>query len=165
MPIKKEIIFGILSSIIVILLSLFLSINYQQNQSKLILNNKSTNKNKPITNFVLNSAEISKHNSRTDCWMIINNKIYALSSYMDQHPGGAQRIIDFCGKDGTTAFDTKGGQGNHSSFANSLLKDFYVGDLNQTLQGLPSAAPTNNSPNNNKRDKNDDKDEKEENDD
>ena len=61
--------------------------------------------------------------------MVINNKIYNLTSYISAHPGGTGTIIPLCGKDGTTAFDTKGGQGSHSQNANNLLINYYVGNL------------------------------------
>ena len=76
-------------------------------------------------------TEVVKHSSPSDCWMIINNKVYNLSNYDVQHPGGADQIDSYCGKDATTAYDTKGRPGGspHSSYADSLLSQFYVGDL------------------------------------
>ena len=88
----------------------------------------------PAGNVVLNSAEVAKHNVIADCWMIINNKIYNLSDYASAHPGGVQNIANYCGKEATQAYDTKGGRGNsHSSSAQSLLAQYYIGDLNQTV--------------------------------
>ncbi len=108
------------------------------NNSNTTVNNNSSNNTvagitPPSGNIVLNTVEVSKHNTNADCWMIINNKIYNLSDYASAHPGGVQNITNFCGKEATQAFDTKGGRGNtHSSFANSLLAQYYIGDLNQT---------------------------------
>ena len=88
----------------------------------------------PTSNVVLNSAEVAKHNVISDCWMIINNKVYNLSDYASAHPGGVQNIANYCGKEATQAYDTKGGRGNsHSSSAQSLLAQYYIGDLNQTV--------------------------------
>lgn len=84
--------------------------------------------------IVFNSQEISKHNTLKDCWLIINNKVYNVTSYIPSHPGGASAIISYCGKEATAAFDTKGGTGNsHSSNAVSLLVNYYIGDFNQTI--------------------------------
>jgi len=84
--------------------------------------------------FILNAAEVAKHNSAADCWLIISGKVYNVTGYLSSHPGGADAITPFCGADATTAFLTKGGNGSHSSFAASLLADYYLGDFNQTLK-------------------------------
>ncbi len=82
----------------------------------------------------LNLEEISKHNSIQDCWMIINNKVYDVTSYFNSHPGGTNELLKGCGKDATTLYDTKGSQGqSHSSNANSLLNPYYIGDFNQKI--------------------------------
>ncbi|MFA6189955.1 MAG: cytochrome b5-like heme/steroid binding domain-containing protein [Candidatus Staskawiczbacteria bacterium] len=73
--------------------------------------------------------QVAQHNSRNDCWMIISGKVYSLANYMTAHPGGASTIIPLCGKDGTSAFATQGGQGSHSQTARNLLVKYYVGDL------------------------------------
>lgn len=84
--------------------------------------------------LVLNAAEIAKHNSAGDCWLLIDGKIYNVSSYLSAHPGGAGIIIPLCGKEATQVFNTKGGRGApHSDYAASLLINYLVGDLNQTV--------------------------------
>lgn len=81
----------------------------------------------------LNLATVSRHNSLKDCWLIISNKIYNVTSYLADHPGGVGAISPYCGKEATTVFATKGGRGSHSSFAASLLGNYYIGDLNQII--------------------------------
>lgn len=80
----------------------------------------------------LDNATVSSHNSSSDCWLIINNKVYNVTQYIPYHPGGQQRIISYCGKDATQAFDTKGGKGSHSSGAKNTLGNYYLGDLNSS---------------------------------
>jgi len=83
---------------------------------------------------VLDFVEVAKHNTEANCWIIVNNKIYDISGYASAHPGGTRNITNYCGKESTTAFDTKGGnRGSHSVYANSLLDQYYVGDLNQKI--------------------------------
>jgi len=89
---------------------------------------------------VLTAAEVAKHNSASSCWMIINNKVYDVTTYVNMHPGGASTVLEACGKDGTALYDTKGSRNRpHSSYADSLLKLFYVGDLNQAIGNSSSA--------------------------
>ncbi|MCL4354401.1 hypothetical protein M1349_02915 [Patescibacteria group bacterium] len=77
----------------------------------------------------LTTAEVAKHSSSDDCWMIISNKVYDFTDYMNSHPGGAGTIIPYCGKDGTSAFVGK----PHSQYAQTLLPNYYIGDLNSTI--------------------------------
>lgn len=78
---------------------------------------------------VLNDSEVAKHNVKDDCFMIVNDKVYNVTTYIDQHPGGPQKILPYCGKDGTEAFSTQGGRGSHSPSANDMLSTLFVGDL------------------------------------
>ncbi|KAI3402957.1 hypothetical protein KGF56_004210 [Candida oxycetoniae] len=55
--------------------------------------------------MVLSLEEVGKHNTRQDCWVIIHDKAYDLSHFVDQHPGGAAVILKYAGKDATKAFD------------------------------------------------------------
>lgn len=48
---------------------------------------------KPGEKITLNLTEIAKHNSVNDCWLLINNKVYNVTNYLGQHPGGASTII------------------------------------------------------------------------
>ena len=115
-----------------------------------------------IPSITLNLAEVAKHNSAGDCWMIINNKVYNMTSYLSIHPGGPGTITPYCGKEATAAFDTKGGRGNsHSSYADSLLAAYFVGNLNQAIteqqiqtnvQNTNTVAPSARSRGNNEFD-------------
>ena len=77
------------------------------------------------TNVILSAAEVAKHNSSSDCWLIIENKVYDVSDYLDSHPAGGGIIIPYCGTEATHAFETV----DHSRVALSHLDSIYVGDL------------------------------------
>ena len=49
--------------------------------------------------------ELARHASRDDCWVAIHGKVYDFTSFLEEHPGGAQSILDVAGKDGTELFD------------------------------------------------------------
>jgi hypothetical protein len=80
-------------------------------------------------NVILSAAEVAKHNSSSDCWLIIENKVYDVSEYLGTHPGGRAIIIQYCGTEATHAFETKGIGANHSKTAWSHLDSIYLGDL------------------------------------
>ncbi|HLP86926.1 MAG TPA: cytochrome b5 domain-containing protein [Candidatus Paceibacterota bacterium] len=91
-------------------------------------------------NITLDMTEISKHNKQTDCWMLINGKVYDITSYFGSHPGGNANMLATCGKDATDAYKTQdpyatssGSRTAHSSRARNLLDNYYIGDFNQTI--------------------------------
>lgn len=72
------------------------------------------------------AAEVAEHATPEDCWAIINDTVYDLTPWVNQHPGGADRIAGLCGTDGTEAF-----MGQHSGNAGpqQQLTEFELGPL------------------------------------
>ncbi|MBP9760317.1 MAG: hypothetical protein KBD24_03015 [Candidatus Pacebacteria bacterium] len=84
----------------------------------------------PPANGTLDATTVATHNTTSDCWLIINNKVYNVTQYIPFHPGGTNTIKPWCGKESTNAFNTKGGGGgSHSSSANNMLANYLVGTL------------------------------------
>ncbi|CDP03257.1 unnamed protein product [Coffea canephora] len=69
-------------------------------------------------------AEVSLHNKRADCWIIIKDKVYDVTSYVEEHPGG-DAILAHAGDDSTEGF--YGPQ--HATRVFDMIEDFYIGDL------------------------------------
>jgi len=80
-----------------------------------------------FTMRVISKAEVAKHNTEQDCWIIIKGKVYDVTTYLDDHPGGVEIITDLAGEDSTEDFDDVG----HSEEAYGMLDDMYVGDLGE----------------------------------
>ena len=68
-------------------------------------------------------SEIAKHNSQNDLWLTINNKVYNITEYLNDHPGGGDVLIDVAGTDATKAFEDVG----HSNDAREIMEDYYLG--------------------------------------
>uniref|UniRef100_A0ACD5XKJ6 Uncharacterized protein n=4 Tax=Avena sativa TaxID=4498 RepID=A0ACD5XKJ6_AVESA len=47
--------------------------------------------------------DVSTHNTRTDCWIIIKDKVYDVTPYVEEHPGG-DAILNSAGGDSTEGF-------------------------------------------------------------
>jgi len=75
---------------------------------------------------VIPLSEFSKHNTPDDCWMAINGKVYNVTNFIEQHPGGEEVILEHGGTDATVPFDEIG----HSDQAVEMLDDLYVGEGN-----------------------------------
>ena len=72
-------------------------------------------------------AEVGKHADANSCYSIINDGVYDLTKWISVHPGGAQRILDICGKDGSIAFNKQ--HGFSKKIMNAVLPRFKVGNL------------------------------------
>ncbi|XP_074586672.1 uncharacterized protein LOC141842360 [Curcuma longa] len=100
------------------------------------------------------AAEISLHASKKDCWLSIHGKVYDVTAFMEEHPGGEEAILNAAaaGGDASEAFDEVG----HSSTATSMLQSYLIGAveghasgpskpffgpmLSQSQQGKPAEA-------------------------
>ncbi|KAF8161327.1 FMN-dependent dehydrogenase-domain-containing protein [Crassisporium funariophilum] len=54
---------------------------------------------------VLSGQEVAKHNSRESCWIIVHGKVYDVTEFLDEHPGGSKIILKYAGKDATQEYD------------------------------------------------------------
>ncbi len=52
-------------------------------------------------------AEIQSHSSADDCWAAVDAKVYDLTAWISQHPGGSGAIEMLCGTDATAAFNSE----------------------------------------------------------
>lgn len=48
--------------------------------------------------------ELSKHNKREDCWMAFRGRVYNVTAYLEFHPGGSEVLLEYAGKEATSAF-------------------------------------------------------------
>ncbi|XP_023941553.1 uncharacterized protein LOC112048299 [Bicyclus anynana] len=76
-------------------------------------------------NRVITLAEVSLHDTRDDCWAVIYDRVYDFTTFLDEHPGGDEIMLEYAGRDASTAFRSSG----HSSMATKALDRFLVGEL------------------------------------
>ncbi len=143
---KNELIIGIVGFVIIIGMTVFYANQYKSNiqrlNTKKVANQNSIVKSASKVN--LTTAEVAKHNTESDCWQIIGNGVYNVTSYLSSHPGGVSIMLPYCGSDATVAYNTKDGRGSsHSSGANQDLKSLKLGNLNDTINSVNIDAVKN----------------------
>jgi cytochrome b involved in lipid metabolism len=75
---------------------------------------------------VLTMAEVKKHASASSCWSVVDGEVFDLTKWINRHPGGAGRILDMCGQDGSAAYH---GQHGNSGRASQILNGYSLGKL------------------------------------
>lgn len=92
-------------------------------------NIKRVNKSK-LKGAIYTREEVALHCTKEDCWMIIDGKVYDLTSYFPFHPGGVRALLKFAGKDGTENVQF------HSPKMMKLLEEyFFIGYLEKENGG------------------------------
>lgn len=70
-------------------------------------------------------AEVAKHYDSKDTWIIIHNKVYNVTAFLSEHPGGEEVLLEQAGGDGTEAFEDIG----HSTDARQMMEPYQIGEL------------------------------------
>ncbi|KAK7203099.1 FMN-dependent dehydrogenase [Myxozyma melibiosi] len=53
----------------------------------------------------ISSSELAAHKSASSCWVVIHGKVYDVTAFLPDHPGGKRSILTRAGKDATADFD------------------------------------------------------------
>ncbi|OWZ22269.1 Cytochrome b5 [Phytophthora megakarya] len=81
----------------------------------------------PVKEFSM--EDVAPHNTAEDCWMVIRDegvrKVYDVTAFLDDHPGGPEIMVDVAGQDATDEFEDIG----HSNDARAQLKQFEIGKI------------------------------------
>ncbi|KAI9666944.1 MAG: hypothetical protein M1831_001449 [Alyxoria varia] len=91
--------------------------------------------------------DVADHSSKKDLQLVVHDKVYDATSFVDEHPGGEEVLLDVGGQDATEAFEDVG----HSDEAREILEGLKIGDLKRMPEdpepkttAAPS-APTSDS--------------------
>merc|ERR1719334_642122 len=60
-------------------------------------------------------------------WTVIHDKVYDITKFLDEHPGGEEILIENAGIDATENFEDVG----HSSDAREMLEEYYIGEVHE----------------------------------
>ncbi|KAL6852698.1 hypothetical protein ACO1O0_007246 [Amphichorda felina] len=96
------------------------------------------------------AKQVAQHKSPDDAWLTIHGKVYDVTKYLADHPGGAEVLMETAGTDASEDFDSAG----HSEDAFELMEAYLVGQLKgfvdkpkkQRLRPIGAATPTPQQP-------------------
>nr|ACG32600.1 cytochrome b5 [Zea mays] len=110
----------IISLVILLALGALFVIPKSQNKGK----SKRNDLGAGTTSRSFTTEEISKHSTREDCWIIIKDKVYDVTPYVEEHPGG-DAILNNAGGDSTEGFFGP----QHGTRVFDIIEDFCIGQL------------------------------------
>ncbi|KAJ0979677.1 hypothetical protein J5N97_015151 [Dioscorea zingiberensis] len=73
-----------------------------------------------------------------DCWLVIHGKVYDVTTFLEDHPGGEDVLLHASASgDATKSFEEVG----HSSTATSMMQGYLIGTVEgfEGRGGLPNA--------------------------
>ncbi|XP_051737483.1 cytochrome b5 [Ctenopharyngodon idella] len=70
-------------------------------------------------------SEVEERNSFKSTWIIINNKVYDVTKFLEEHPGGEEVLREQAGGDATESFEDVG----HSTDAREMASTMLIGEL------------------------------------
>ena len=81
-------------------------------------------------------AKLAEHSKRDSVWMTIHGKVYDVTKYLDDHPGGEEVLLDRAGKDATEDYEDVG----HSNEARKALIPLEIGEVSPSEQKASGKA-------------------------
>ena len=78
-------------------------------------------------------ADVEKHNTEQDCWVVVNGQVLDVTKFLPDHPGGVLAIVTFAGKDATEEF-------NMVHPPDVIQKYFPEGVIGKLVEGGPAEA-------------------------
>ena len=54
----------------------------------------------------ISATELAEHKTRKSCWLAVHGKVYDVTEFLDNHPGGASLLLKSSGRDATSAYES-----------------------------------------------------------
>ncbi|CAM0881070.1 unnamed protein product [Alopecurus aequalis] len=91
------------------------------------------------TKQLFSLSDVSLHASRKDCWVVIHGKVYDVTKFLEDHPGGEDVLLHVSAYgDATEAFEDVG----HSTSAIGMMSSYLIGSIEGYLPPTASEGAT-----------------------
>ncbi len=67
--------------------------------------------------------EVAEHCTRDDLWVVIDDRVFDLTSYIEKHPGG-DSLLKYAGRDASVGFHGE----QHPAHVNATVEQFLIGN-------------------------------------
>ncbi|NXF23479.1 CYB5B protein, partial [Rhodinocichla rosea] len=86
--------------------------------------------------------EVAKRNSSHEAWLVIHGRVYDVTRFLEEHPGGEEVLLEQAGRDATESFEDVG----HSTDAREMLKQYYIGEVHPVSASTGECNPQTKIP-------------------
>ncbi|XP_038610257.1 nitrate reductase [NADH] [Tachyglossus aculeatus] len=93
----------------------------------------------PVTYYSL--EEVAGRNSHAESWLVIHGKVYDITRFLSEHPGGEEVLLEQAGGDASESFEDVG----HSMDAREMLKQYYIGEIHPNERKKKDSKSVSNS--------------------
>ncbi|KAK0544627.1 hypothetical protein OC846_005837 [Tilletia horrida] len=69
--------------------------------------------------------EVKQHKSEDSVWVVVDNNVYDITEFLEEHPGGKKILISNAGKDASEAFHTY----HSEKILKSVAEEYKIGEL------------------------------------
>lgn len=85
-------------------------------------------------------SQVAQHNTKQSCWVIIKNKVYDVTDFLPEHPGGSAIILKYGGRDATAAYEPIHPP---DALEKNLPPEKHLGDIDNAAQSQLESASKN----------------------
>jgi 4-hydroxysphinganine ceramide fatty acyl 2-hydroxylase len=77
---------------------------------------------------IVTAEDVALHDTADSCWVSRKGKVYDVTSFLADHPGGDDLVLQYAGKDVDEIMKDKT-EHEHSESAYDVLDEFYIARL------------------------------------
>ncbi|EPQ31164.1 uncharacterized protein PFL1_01352 [Pseudozyma flocculosa PF-1] len=78
----------------------------------------------------VDANELKQHKSDESAWVVVDGKVYDVTDFLDDHPGGKKILLKNCGKDASEAFWTY----HSEKILEKVAKDMEIGEFKDSAK-------------------------------
>jgi 4-hydroxysphinganine ceramide fatty acyl 2-hydroxylase len=93
---------------------------------------------------VITNADLASHTTAKSCYVVLKSKVYDVTGFIHDHPGGADLILDHAGQDVAALMEDELSH-FHTETAYEILDEFLIGRL-EAAQNGHAVSPDQNGP-------------------
>ncbi|RPB25063.1 Inositolphosphorylceramide-B hydroxylase [Terfezia boudieri ATCC MYA-4762] len=83
-------------------------------------------------------AELASHNSKKSCYVAVGTRVFDVTEFLADHPGGEDLVMEYAGKDVAEILEDEISH-KHSEAAYEILGGYVVGNLNESENSTSSS--------------------------
>ncbi|KAK2050036.1 cytochrome b2 [Colletotrichum somersetense] len=95
-----------------------------------------TTKTLETERVAVNLNDLAKHNKKTDCWIAVHSKVWDITDFINEHPGGPSVLLKCAGSNATKIFD----EVHAPDILEELPDEKFIGILHDATPDAPATA-------------------------